>query len=83
MIESIIVALLSFAGTILGSIFGILTANKLTNYRIDRIEERLNNMDILDRRIYNLETHNEVQDERIEAIRQAVGRNTNDLKELK
>lgn len=34
----ITVALLSLVGTGLGSIFGILTANKMTNYRIQQLE---------------------------------------------
>lgn len=83
MSETMLVAVLSFIGTLLGSISGILAANRLTNYRIDKIEDRLNMMDALDRRIYNLETHNEVQDERIESLRREVTRNTSEIKEWK
>ena len=35
----IIVALLGFAGTLLGSLFGILAAQKLTQYRIIKLED--------------------------------------------
>ena len=38
MTEAIIVALLGFAGTLLGSLFGILTAQKLTQYRLVQVE---------------------------------------------
>lgn len=38
MSEAIIVALLGFAGTLLGSLFGILTAQKLTQYRLVQVE---------------------------------------------
>lgn len=41
MSEVMIVGLLSLAGTLCGSIGGILTANKLTNYRIQALEERV------------------------------------------
>ena len=40
MSEAIIVALLGFAGTLLGSLFGILTAQKLTQYRLVQVEEK-------------------------------------------
>lgn len=39
MSESLWVALLGFAGTLLGSLFGILAANKLTQYRLAKAEE--------------------------------------------
>lgn len=38
MTEAIIVALLGFAGTLLGSLFGILAAQKLTQYRLVQVE---------------------------------------------
>ena len=37
--QDIIVAVLGFAGTLLGSLFGILTAQKLTQYRLVKAEE--------------------------------------------
>lgn len=36
--ESVLVALIAFGGTSVGSIVGILTANKLSNYRIQQLE---------------------------------------------
>lgn len=38
MSEAIVVALLGFAGTLLGSLFGILAAQKLTQYRLVQVE---------------------------------------------
>ena len=40
MSEPIIVALLGFAGTLFGSLIGILTAQKLTQYRLVQVEEK-------------------------------------------
>jgi hypothetical protein len=37
-VSDIIVALLGFAGTLLGSLFGILAAQKLTQYRLVKLE---------------------------------------------
>lgn len=46
MSEAIIVALLGFAGTLFGSLIGILTAQKLTQYRLVQVEGRAaNNLD--------------------------------------
>lgn len=59
MSESIAVALLGFAGTLLGSLFGILAAQKLTQYRIVKLEEKSNLQDSrqedLNERTYRLE----------------------------
>ena len=37
--DTIAVALISFAGTLIGTFGGIVTANKLTNYRISQLEK--------------------------------------------
>lgn len=37
----IIVAICSLAGTLIGSLAGIMTANKLTTYRIEQLEEKV------------------------------------------
>lgn len=38
MSEALLIALVSFAGTTLGTLGGILTSSKLTNYRIEQLE---------------------------------------------
>ncbi len=38
---TIAVGLLSLAGTMAGSLTGVLTANKLTNYRIEQLEKKV------------------------------------------
>ena len=55
MSESIIVAILGFAGTLLGSLFGILAAQKLTQYRLAQLEEKVNKHNSLVERTYVLE----------------------------
>ena len=44
MSEAIFVAVLGFAGTLLGSLFGILAAQKLTQYRLVKLEEEAKTM---------------------------------------
>lgn len=38
---SVITALCSLIGTLIGSVTGVLVANKLTNYRIEQLEKKL------------------------------------------
>lgn len=55
MSEAIIVALLGFAGTLLGSLFGVLAAQKLTQYRLAQLEEKVSRHNNLIERTYVLE----------------------------
>jgi hypothetical protein len=53
--NEIIVALLGFAGTLLGSLFGVLAAQKLTQYRLSQLEEKVNKHNNLIERTFRLE----------------------------
>ena len=55
MSETLIVALLGFAGTLVGSLFGVLTAQKLTQYRLSQLEEKVSRHNNLIERTYVLE----------------------------
>ena len=55
MSETIIVALLGFAGTLVGSLFGVLAAQKLTQYRLSQLEDKVNRHNNLVERTYVLE----------------------------
>ena len=57
MSEVIIVALLSLTGTLLGSLFGILAANKLSNYRIEQLEKKVEKHNSVVERMYIAEGH--------------------------
>lgn len=63
MTEAIIVAVLSLLGTLGGTFGGILTANKLTNYRIEQLEQKVEKHNKVIERVYNLEKHEAVFDE--------------------
>lgn len=65
MSETIIVALLSLVGTILGTFGGILTASKLTNYRIEQLEKKVEKHNHVIERVYELEKQEAVMDEEI------------------
>lgn len=53
--QEILVALLGFVGTLLGSLFGILAAQKLTQYRLAQLEEKVNKHNNLIERTFKLE----------------------------
>ena len=38
----IVVAICSLLGTLMGGLTGIMTANKLTTYRLEQLEEKVN-----------------------------------------
>ncbi len=41
MSETVIVALIAFAGTLAGSVAGVLATGKLTAHRLDRLEKKV------------------------------------------
>ena len=65
MSETIIVALISLLGSLGGTFGGILTANKLTNYRIEQLEKRGEKHNQLVERTYELEENIEIHEEKI------------------
>ena len=65
MASEIIIGLLSLCGTTIGSVAGILTANKLTNYRIEQLEKKVDKHNSVIERTYNLESRMDVQEEKI------------------
>lgn len=65
MTEAIIVAVLSLLGTLGGTFGGIMTANKLTNYRIEQLEKKVEKHNQVIERVYNLEKQEAVFEEEI------------------
>lgn len=55
MTSEIIVSLLAFCGTCVGSIGGILAANRLTSYRLAQLEEKVNKHNAVIERTFQLE----------------------------
>ncbi len=55
MSEAVLVALLGFAGTMAGSLLGVLTAQKLTQYRLSQLEEKVSKHNSIIERTFRLE----------------------------
>lgn len=66
--EPIILAMIGFLGSGVGSILGILASNKLTVYRIDQLEEKVNKHNNLIERTYQLEKQESILEEKIAVL---------------
>lgn len=55
MSDTVIVALLSLAGTVIGSGLGVITSQKLTQYRLEQLEKKVQAHNNLVERTYQLE----------------------------
>ena len=73
---TVTVALISLVGTIIGSFTGILVANKLTNYRIEQLEKKLDryasNVDEMRERLAVVERDVQTVFMRIDEVRDAI-----------
>lgn len=63
--STIVVAIISLVGTLAGTFGGIMTSNRLTGYRIEKLEEKVNKHNNLIERTYKLEELAALQDEKI------------------
>lgn len=68
MTEAVIVAVLALIGTLGGTFGGIVTANKLTNYRIEQLEKKVEKHNNVIERVFKLETREEELEERVDHL---------------
>ena len=68
MSDAIVVAILSLVGTAIGSVVSVLTANRLTNYKIDELKKTVEKHNSLIDRTYKLEKDVTVVNEKLEVI---------------
>lgn len=67
--EAVLVAILSLVGTLGGTFGGIMTANKLTNYRLEQLEKKVEQHNNLVSRMYEVEKHEAILDEEVEQLK--------------
>lgn len=69
---SITVALISLVGTIIGSVTGVLVSNKLTTYRIEQLEKKIdkysNNVDEIKERLVIVEQSTKSAHRRLDGL---------------
>lgn len=63
--STVIVGILALLGTLAGTFGGILTANKLTNYRIEQLEAKVNKHNNLIERTFKLEEAEAILEEKL------------------
>ncbi len=68
MTSEIIVAAIAFCGTLCGTFGGIITANKLTNYRIAQLERKVEKHNNAIERLYIVEEKVKVANKRIDDL---------------
>ncbi len=79
--DVIIVALISFSGTLIGTFAGILTSSRLTNYRIEQLEKKVEEHNKVVDRVYQLEQRNKDYDELFSEKFKVVNHRIEDLEE--
>lgn len=76
MSTELIIGLLSFLGTLIGSLAGIFASMKLTSYRIGELEKKVEDYTKIAERVALLERDNNAQWQRIDEMR-------GDIKDIK
>ena len=74
MSPEVLVAVLSLTGTLVGSIAGILAANKLTNYRIEQLEKKVDKHNSLIERMYQVEERETVTEAELKRLNARIGK---------
>lgn len=72
--SEILVALLSLAGTLLGSLGGVLTSSKLTNYRLSQLERKVDRHNGFGEKIPVLEEKLKVVNHRLDDLEGVMSR---------
>lgn len=65
---TVIASVVSLVGTLVGTFSGIYASSKLTIYRIEQLEKKVDRFSSIEEKLFELEKHNAVQDERTETI---------------
>ena len=73
MSENITIALITLAGSGLGSLIGILASAKLTNYRIEQLEKKVDKHNTVVERTYKLEQNFCLMDEKMRVANHRIG----------
>lgn len=82
MSETVIVGLLSLLGTLVGTLGGIYVSQKLTNYRLDKLEENVEDIKKLTDRVITVESDVRLLTNRVEDLENEDKRFIADIREL-
>ena len=68
MSDTIIAALLALAGSAIGTFGGIIATQKLTQYRLEQLEKKVDKHNNVIERVFKLEAHKQTVDEKLEHL---------------
>lgn len=68
MSDALIVGFVSLVGTIIGTFGGIMTTNKMVNYRLEQLEKKVEKHNNVVERIFRLEDADRLIDEKIMVV---------------
>lgn len=66
--ETILQTILTLGGSAIGTIGGILASQKLTNFRLEQLEKKVDKHNNVIERVFKLEAHEQTVDEKIEHL---------------
>ena len=72
MSETIVIAIIGFLGTSLGSILGVIASARLTNYRLEQLEKKVNLHNNVIERVYELEKNEAILAQRVDDLHSEV-----------
>ena len=75
--SNIVVALIGLAGSAIGTFAGIMVNSRLTSYRLEQLEKKVDKHNKVIDRVYKLEQHSAVTDEEIKVANHRI----NDLEQ--
>ena len=73
MTDTVIVALISLGGTLLGTFGGIMASSKLTEYRIKQLELKVEKHNNVIERVFRLEDNDKLLEEKISVANHRIG----------
>lgn len=73
MSETTVAALIGLLGSMAGSLGGVLVSARLTQYRLEQLERKVQAHNRLIERTYKLEERSEVQEEKLRAVNHRIG----------
>lgn len=65
MSDAVVVALIGLAGSLLGSLIGVIVSSKLTQYRLEQLEKKVDKHNNVVERMYSLEERVSIAEEKI------------------
>jgi len=80
MSDAIVVALIGLGGSAMGSLFGVLVSSRLTQYRLEQLEKKVEVHNGVIDRVYKLEERTELQEEKIKVANHRIEDLEKDMK---